>query len=93
MAKRKEYNLPPIFFIDYEKAHDNVNREILQKMLTGNGIPNNIIAAIQRLYKKILIKLPNHQLSKILNINKGVRQSCDVSPALFNLYINQLIRE
>ena len=29
----------------------------------------------------------------MLNINKAVKQGCGLSPTLFNLYINQLIRE
>ena len=96
MSKRREYNLPTyILFIGYEKGYENVNQEILRKILTDNGIPTNITAAIQSLYKntKICVKLPNHKLCKILNINKGVRQGCGLSPTPFNLYINQLIRE
>jgi hypothetical protein len=40
--------------------------------VTDNGIPTNIIAAIESLYKntEICIKLPNHKLSKLLNITK-----------------------
>jgi hypothetical protein len=66
---------------------------MLWKILRDNGIPTNIIAAIPCLYKntKICIKLRNHKLSKILNINNGVRQSCGLSPTLFNLYVDQLI--
>jgi sorting nexin-29 len=95
-AKRRDYNLPTYnLFIDYKKAYDNVDREILWKILTDNGIPTNIIATIQSLYKniKICIKLLNHKMSKILNLNKGVRQGCGLSPTLFNLSITQLTRE
>ena len=65
MDKRRESNLPTyILFIDYEKAYDDVNREMSWKILTDKGIPTNIIAAFQSLYKntKICIKLPNHEL-------------------------------
>jgi hypothetical protein len=68
---------------------------MLWKILTGNGIPINIIAATQSLYKntKICIKLPNHKLSQILNISKGVKQGCGLTPTLFNMYINRLTQE
>jgi hypothetical protein len=85
MPNRSEYNLLTyILFIYYAKEHDNVNREMLRKTLTNNGTPTNITAEIQSLYKttKTCIKLPNHELSKILNINKGVRQGCGLSPTL-----------
>jgi hypothetical protein len=50
----REYNLPTyISFIDYKKAYDNINQAMLWKILTDNGIPTNIIEAIQSLYKNI----------------------------------------
>jgi hypothetical protein len=98
IVQRREYNLCTyILFISYEKEYGNVKREMLWKILTDNGIPITIIAATQSLYKNanIYIKLPNHKLSKTLNINKGTGHDCGLSPTLFNLYIRvyQLIRE
>lgn len=96
IATQREYSLPTyILFIDYEKAYINVNWEMLWKLVTDNGVSINITAATQSLYKntKICTKLPNHKLSKILNINKGVRQGCGLSPTLFNTYRNQLVQD
>jgi len=39
---------------------------------------------------KILIKF-NNKLSKLVEINKGVRQGCPLPPTLFNVYLDEII--
>ena len=39
---------------------------------------------------KILIKFKN-KLSKLAEINKGVRQGCPLSPTPFNVYLDEII--
>ena len=39
---------------------------------------------------KILIKF-NNKLSKLVEINKGVRQGCPLLPTLFNMYLDEII--
>uniref|UniRef100_A0A8D8PW97 Craniofacial development protein 2 n=2 Tax=Cacopsylla melanoneura TaxID=428564 RepID=A0A8D8PW97_9HEMI len=81
-------------FIDYEKAFDKVNHEKLIEILEKVQIPKVDIRLIATLYwgQKGRVKTPAG-LSEEFNIEKGVRQGCIISPLLFNIYAEQIIKE
>jgi hypothetical protein len=74
--------------ISYEKAFYNIQRQILFNILKSRHIPDTLLKAKVDIYtqNKILIKF-NYKISKSVEINKGVRQSCPISPTLFNIYM------
>jgi len=87
IEKRREFNLEThLLFIDYEKAFENIQRQFLFNILKSRHIPDTVLKAIVDIYtqNKILIKF-NNKLSKPVEINKGLRQCCPLSPTLFNL--------
>jgi len=93
MKKRKEFNFETyLLFIDYEKTFDNTQIQILFNILKSKHIPNTLFKAIVDIYtqNKILIKF-NNKLSKMVEINKGVRQGCPLSPTQFNIYLEEII--
>ena len=93
LKKRREFNLEThLPFTDYEKAFDNIQRHILLNILKVRRIPDTLLKAIVDIYtqNKILIKI-NNKLSKPVEINKGVRQGCPLSPTLFNIYLDDII--
>jgi len=60
LKKRREFNLEThLLFIDYEKAFDNIQRQILFNSLKSRHIPDTLLKAIVDIYtqNKILIKL------------------------------------
>lgn len=92
IEKRKEFNLPTYFtFIDYEKAFDKVNRYKLWEILKSRGIPSHLIRAIQSLYLNNTIQIKTFQ-NDVVEINQGVRQGCPLSPTLFNLYLDEVMK-
>ena len=80
-------------FIDYEKAFDRVNHEIMIKCLKDIGLNGKDIKLIVNLYwtQKAYIQL-EQDLSCEIMIKRGVRQGCVLSPCLFNLYTEMIFR-
>ena len=81
-------------FIDFEKAFDKVPHGKLIDILKTSGIDGKDISLISNLYlqQKATVRLEN-ELSDIFPVGKGVRQGCILSPALFNIYSENLFRE
>jgi hypothetical protein len=57
-------------------------------------IPNSLLKTIKCSYKnkKASVKF-NDDISDPIQINKGIRQGCGLSPILFNVYINKILQE
>ena len=89
-----EWNSPLyINFIDYEKAFDSVDRETLWKLLRHYGIPEKIISLIQKTYQGMSCKvLHAGQMSDSFDVHTGVRQGCLLSPFMFLLVIDWIMK-
>lgn len=73
-------------FIDFEKAFDRVDRNILWKIMKERGYPQQLIKTIRCFYQETNIaKKSNFKLSQKMYVNQGVRQGCSLSPTLFNI--------
>ena len=83
-----------ITFIDYSKAFDSVIHKHLFKVLTEMGFPAHLISLIANLYtnQKATIRW-NGDHCEYFNIEKGVRQGCILSPHLFSIYTENIMRE
>ena len=75
------------WFVDYQKAFDNIWREGLYYKMMNVGVSSNIIKLIRDMYnkKKQCLKITGEFPSI-----KGVKQGCVLSPILFILFINDL---
>ena len=83
-----------VSFIDMKKAFDNINYECLWYKLEKSGLGGQMFQAIQSLYDKVSYAVKvNGKLTSWFTVNKGVKQGCNISPTLFQVYINDLVEE
>ena len=83
----------PGSFIDYNKAFDCVNHNKLWKILKEMGIPDYLTCLLRKLYagQEATVRT-GHETTDWFPIGKGVRQGCILSPCLFNLYAEYIMR-
>lgn len=82
-----------INFIDYEKAFDSVDRESLWKLMRHYGIPEKFISLIRGTYQDMKCRVAHAgQLSDSFEVKTGVRQGCILSPFLFLLAIDWIMK-
>lgn len=78
-------------FIDFKKAYDCINRDILWNRLSRIGVSGKLFGAVKSLYSSVSACVRvNNLTTEWFNVNCGVRQGCCLSPLLFNLFINDL---
>ena len=80
-------------FIDYAKAFDSVDHNKLWKILKEMGIPDHLTLLLRNLYagQEATVRT-GHGSTDWFQIRKGVRQGSILSPCLFNLYAEYVMR-
>ena len=80
-------------FNNYAKAFDSVDHNKLWKILKEMGIPDHLTCLLRNLYagQEAPVRT-GHGTTDWFQIGKGVRQDCIVSPCLFNLYAEYIMR-
>ncbi|MCP4238259.1 MAG: hypothetical protein GY770_32620, partial [Aestuariibacter sp.] len=80
--------------IDYEKAFDSVARDSLWKLLRHYGVPVKIVSIIRKSYEGMSCRVMHGQhLTESFQVRTGVRQGCLLSPFLFLLAIDWIMRQ
>ena len=80
-------------FKDYTKGYDCVVHNKLWKILKEMGIPDHLINLLRNLYAgQEGTGRTRHGTMDWLKIGEGVHQGCILSPCLFNLYAEYIIR-
>ena len=94
MEKAREFQKNICFcFIDYAKAFDRVDHNKLWKILKEMGIPDHLTCLLRNVYagQEATIRT-GRGTTDWFQIGKGVRQGCILSPCLFNLYAEYIMR-
>ena len=94
MEKAREFQKSIYFcFIDYAKAFNCVNHNKLWKILKEMGIPDHLTCLLRNLYVGQEATVRNgHGTTDWFKIGKGVHQSYMLSPCLYNLYPEYIMR-
>ena len=93
-SKKQEFQKNIYFcFIYYAKAFDYVDHSKLWKILKELGIPDLLTCLLRNLYagQEATVRT-RHGKTDWFQIGKGVCQGCILSPCLFNLYTEYIMR-
>ena len=80
------------FYVEHE-GFDCVDHKKLWKILKEMGIPDHLTCLLINLYacQEVTVRT-GHGSTDLFQIGKGVRQGCILSPCLFNLYADYIMR-
>ena len=94
IEKAREFQKNICFcFIDYAKAFDCVDHNKLWKILKEMGIPVYLTCLLRNLYSgQEATGRTGHGTTDWFQIGKGVHQGCILSPCLFNLHAEYIMR-
>ena len=92
--KAREFQKNVYFcFIDYAKTFDCVDPHKLLEILKEMGIPDHLTCILRNLFAAQEVTVRNGQgTTDWFQIGKGVRHGCILSPCLFNLYAEYIMR-
>ena len=94
-SRKKQNKTKHIYFclIGYAKAFECVDHNKLWKILKEMGIPEHLTCLLRNLYasQEATVRT-GHETTNWFQIGKGVRQGCILSPSLFNLYAEYIMR-
>ena len=94
IEKAREFQKNIYFcFIDYAKAFDCLDHKKLWKILKEMGIPDHLTCLFRNLYACQEATVRTGQgTADWFQIGKGICQGCILSPCLFNLYAEYIMR-
>jgi hypothetical protein len=80
-------------FVDLQKAFDTIVREALWWKFGKKGLSTKFIEGVKGIYKnvKMSIILEGNYVLDEFDSNTGLRQGCSLSPALFNIIIDDIL--
>lgn len=81
-------------FVDFDRAVDSMDREVMWKISEKCVIPNKIITIMKELYRDFECVVEDRgNLSTLFPVQTGVKQGCLLSPLLFTIVIDHVMRK
>ena len=93
VKKAREFQKNIYCFIDYAKAFDCVDHNKLWKILKEVGVQDHLTCLLRNLYtgQEATVRI-GRETTDWFQIGKRVHQGCIWSPCLFNLYVEDIMR-
>ena len=93
LSKKQQSSRKTVCFIDYAKAFDCVDHNKQWKILQEMQIADHLTYLLRNLYagQEATVRT-RHGTMDWFQMGKGVRQGCILSPCLFNLYAEYIMR-
>jgi hypothetical protein len=81
-------------FLDVKKAYDRVFRDGLWERVREEGVRGKMWRVLKCMYRNVQSAVRvNDVMTGWFDVNVGLRQGCVLSPVLFNIFINGLVKE
>ena len=79
--------------MDLENANDTIDRHGMWQMLSVYEVGGKLLTAVQSFYvdNRACVRVGN-DVSEWFPVNVGLRQGCVMSPWLFNVYMDGVVR-
>ena len=92
-SKKQENSRKNICFTDYAKDFNCVDHNKLWKILKEMGIPDHLTCLLRNLYagQEATVRT-RHETTDWFQTGRRVHQGCILSPCLFNLYAEYIMR-
>ena len=83
-----------MYFIDLQKAYGSVDRTLLWQVLTRIGVPPQMIAVIRHFHDgmRVCVRPDEGVCSDWFEVEQGLRQACELSPLLFDIFLEHTVR-
>ena len=83
-----------LVFVDLKKAYDSVPLMKLWEALEKSNFSNGLVTAIKQFYQGSFARIKcQGKLSAGFYVSKGLKQGCCLSPTLFKIYLEHVLKE
>ena len=95
MEKARERNLQlHCNFVNFKAAFDTIWREALWKCMNAIGVDRAMVGLIKSMYNQTECSVTvNGNMTNWFKVHTGVRQGCLLSPCLFNLFLEFVMKD
>ena len=93
--KCKEFQRPCVaVLVDLQKAYDKVVRSKPYQAMRDLGVNGDLIQMVRAFYMQPQSRVRlNQRMSEPFVVKRGLRQGCTMSPWLFNIFLERVIRD